>query len=138
MPADGVGGALVCLVLVLFEGPPQPRPGLGLPYGLWRWGQTGMHGAHLDSEWHVSCTPASANLRAYSSPSSLSGSNSAVITRAGGRPVRSSASNGEAYGTPAIGRIRQIRISCELVRCPANEIALSEQFVRFCFHLREV
>ena len=28
---------------------------------------------------------------------------------------------------PAIGRIRQIRISCELVRCPANEIAISEQ-----------
>lgn len=45
---------------------------------------------------------------------------------------------GRGKRTPAVGRIRQVHVSCELVRRPTNEVALSEPFVGFRLHFREV
>src|SRR5205807_170512 len=47
----------------------------------------------------ITWVPASRSARAYSSPSSRSGSNEAVTIRAGGSPDSSSASSGDALGS---------------------------------------
>jgi drug/metabolite transporter (DMT)-like permease len=51
------------------------------------------------SRRHSTSTPASASRRAYASPSSRSGSNSAVTSSAGGSPVRSGACSGLTPGS---------------------------------------
>ena len=62
--------------------------------------------------------------RAYRSPSSRSGSYSAVITSAGGRPVRSSASSGDASGSAAVGRVGQV-----VAPVPAHRAAVEQRRV---------
>ena len=56
----------------------------------------------------VTGTPASRSRAAYASPSSQSGSYSAVMTRAGGRPARLDARSGDAYGLSPLGLAREV------------------------------